>query len=209
VSIAWGDGTTDTVSLAGGSASFRHSYASTGNKAASVTVKEGAQTWVVPHTITLSTGQAVRNTGLSDTLSGGAGVDRLTGDDFGNVLIGGGGKDVLTGGKGKDAFVFDARPNKRTNLDKVTDYDVRNDSIYLENGVFAKLGKKGVIDAPAKLNRKFFAFDKAKDKNDHIVFSKKTGKVYYDQDGSGGKAMVEIATLKKNLKMTASEFFVI
>jgi Ca2+-binding RTX toxin-like protein len=181
----------------------------------------------VPHTITLSTGQAVRNTALSDTLSGGAGVDRLSGDDFGNVLIGNGsndvllgglgddklwggaGKDVLTGGKGKDAFVFDARPNKRTNLDKVTDYDVRNDSIYLENGVFAKLGKKGVIDAPAKLNRKFFAFDKAKDKNDHIVFSKKTGKVYYDQDGSGGKAMVEIATLKKNLKMTASEFFVI
>ncbi|WP_162815552.1 PD40 domain-containing protein [Microvirga aerophila] len=227
VSVAWGDGAVDTVSPAGGSASFRHSYASTGSKAAMVTVKEGAQTWVVPHTITLSTGQAARNTALMDTLSGSAGIDTLTGDAFGNVLIGNGsndmllgglgddklwggaGKDVLTGGNGKDIFVFDARPNKRTNLDKVTDYDVRNDSIYLDNAVFTKLGKNGTLDAPSRVDRKFFAFDKAKDRNDYIVFNKKNGKVYYDQDGSGGKAMVEIATLKKNLKMTASEFFVI
>jgi hypothetical protein len=31
----------------------------------------------------------------------------------------------------------------------------------------------------------------------------------YDVDGSGSKAAVEIATLTKNLKMAATEFFVI
>jgi uncharacterized phage-like protein YoqJ len=65
------------------------------------------------------------------------------------------------------------------------------------------------LDAPSKLKRKYFTFDKAKDKNDYIVFNKKSGKVFYDQDGSGSKAAVEIATLKKNLKMTYAEFFVI
>ena len=38
--------------------------------------------------------------------------------------FGGAGKDNLTGGGGRDAFVFDTSLNKRTNVDKITDFNV-------------------------------------------------------------------------------------
>jgi Ca2+-binding RTX toxin-like protein len=135
-------------------------------------------------------------------------ADRLMGGDGNDMLYGKAGKDVLSGGLGKDAFVFDTRPNKKTNLDKIADYSVADDTIWLENKVFTKLGKAAKA---MKLNKKFFAFDKAKDGNDHIVYVKKTGALFYDQDGSGtAHAAVQIATLTKNLKgFSAAEFFVV
>jgi Ca2+-binding RTX toxin-like protein len=135
-------------------------------------------------------------------------ADRLVGGDGNDLLFGKLGKDVLTGGLGRDAFVFDTRPNKKTNLDRIADYSVADDTIWLENKVFTKLGKAA---KPVKLNKKFFAFDKAKDGNDHIVYVKKTGALFYDQDGSGtAHAAVQIATLTKNLKgFSAAEFLVV
>jgi Ca2+-binding RTX toxin-like protein len=135
-------------------------------------------------------------------------ADRLMGGDGNDTLYGKAGKDVLTGGLGKDAFVFDTRPNKKTNLDRITDYSVADDTIWLENKVFTKLGKAAKA---VKLNKKFFAFDKAKQADDHIVYVKKTGALLYDQDGSGtAHAAVQIATLTKNLKgFSAAEFFVV
>jgi Ca2+-binding RTX toxin-like protein len=106
--------------------------------------------------------------------------------------------------------VFDSKPNKKTNLDKVAEFSVTDDSIWLENKVFAKLGKKGSEAAPAQLKKSFFVLgDKAKDKDDYIIYSKKTGRLYFDVDGSGSKAAVEIATLSKKLAMTYKDFFVI
>ncbi|MFC1455893.1 M10 family metallopeptidase C-terminal domain-containing protein [Microvirga arabica] len=155
----------------------------------------------------------------ADVMKGGAGQDHFTslaGNDqidagLGNdILIGGAGKDVLTGGKGKDIFVFDTKANKATNLDKITDFNVKDDGIWLENKVFAKLGKKGTEKKPAKLAKDFFTVgDKAKDANDYLIYSKAKGVLLYDADGSGAKKAVEIATLKKNLKMTEKDFFVI
>ena len=60
------------------------------------------------------------------------------------------------------------------------------------------------------MNKAFFTIGaKAKDANDYLVYNKSKGVLYYDIDGSGGKAAVEIATLKKNLKMTYKDFFII
>ncbi len=73
----------------------------------------------------------------------------------------------------------------------------------------SKLGKKGSEIKPVKVNKKFFSLDKAKDKNDYLVYVKKTGKLLYDADGSGSKAAIEIATLSKKLKMTYNAFFVV
>ncbi|MEE1655235.1 calcium-binding protein [Microvirga sp. CF3062] len=136
----------------------------------------------------------------SDDLDGGAGNDRLWG---------GAGNDTLKGDAGRDIFVFDSKPNKKANLDKVADFKVVDDSIWLENKIFTKLGKKGSEAAPAQLKKSMFALEKAKDKDDYIVYSKKTGKLSYDVDGSGSKAAVEIATLSKKLSMTYKDLFVI
>ena len=76
--------------------------------------------------------------------------------------------------------------------------------------VFTKLGKKGTEANPAKLSKSFFTIgDKAKDKNDYVIYDDKKGKLYYDADGSGKGKQVEIATLSKNLKMTEKDFFIV
>jgi Ca2+-binding RTX toxin-like protein len=147
---------------------------------------------------------------FADVFKGGVGKDTLGGGAGDDKLWGGAGKDLLTGGVGKDIFVFDTKLNKKTNLDKIADFNVKDDTIWLDNAIFTKLGKKGSELAPAKLNKAFFTIgDKAKDANDYLVYDKLKGALYYDSDGSGAKAAVEIATLKKNLKMTLKDFFII
>ncbi len=148
-----------------------------------------------------SDGLALSGNSLANTIVGNSGNNRITG---------GAGSDTLSGGDGSDAFVFNTKPNKNTNLDKITDFNVKADSIWLDNKVFTKLGKKGSETSPAKLNKAFFTVgSKAKDKNDYLVYDKKKGILYYDADGSGKGKAVEIASLKKGLKMTAADFFVV
>ncbi|MEE1658359.1 hypothetical protein VB618_19345 [Microvirga sp. CF3062] len=144
-----------------------------------------------------------------DVLTGTKKADNLNGTAGRDIIKGFSGKDILTGGGGQDVFVFDSKPNKKTNLDKVVDFKVVDDSIWLENKIFTKLGKKGSEAAPAQLKKSMFALEKAKDKDDYIIYSKKTGKLSYDVDGSGSKAAVEVATLSKKLAITYKDFFVI
>ena len=59
------------------------------------------------------------------------------------------------------------------------------------------------------MNKAYFAIDKAKDANDYIVYNKKTGGHSYDGDGSGAKAAIEFAQLKKGLGLTNKDFFII
>lgn len=60
------------------------------------------------------------------------------------------------------------------------------------------------------MNKKFFTVgDKAKDKDDYIIYNKKKGNLLYDADGSGKGSAIQFATIKKNLKMTENDFFVI
>ena len=146
---------------------------------------------------------------LHNSIIGNAGNNVLNGGLGNDKLRGGLGKDVLTGGKGKDVFVFDTKPNKTTNLDKITDFNVKDDSIWLENKVFTKIGK-GTELKPGKLNKAFFTVGPAaRDANDYLVYNKKTGKLYYDADGSGAKIAIEIATVKSGTALTAGDFFVV
>jgi Ca2+-binding RTX toxin-like protein len=144
--------------------------------------------------------QVLIGTSQTNALLGGAGNDRLYGKA---------GKDVLTGNGGQDIFVFDTKPNKKTNLDTITDFSVTDDTIWLSDSMFKKLGK-GTEASPTKLKKAFFKVaDKAKDKNDYLVYSKKTGVLSYDADGVGAGKAVEIAKLAKNLKLTVDDFFVV
>ena len=146
----------------------------------------------------------------NDVFKGGAANDRLGGGLGNDILWGGLGKDTLTGNAGKDIFVFSTRPNKKTNLDKIVDFNVKDDTIWLDNAVFTKLGRSGSEAKPVKVNKKFFTIgDTAKDANDHLIYNKKKGILYYDVDGIGSKAAIEITTTKKNLKISINDLFVI
>ncbi|WP_201863600.1 calcium-binding protein [Microvirga soli] len=146
-----------------------------------------------------------------ETINGTTRADSLTGGTGQDVLFGGLGKDTLTGNAGSDIFVFDAKPNTKTNRDKITDFNVKDDTIWLDNKVFTKLGKAGSESNPAQLKKDFFVKgSKAKDKNDYVIYDSKKGVLSYDADGSGTKyAAVEIATLSKKLGLTYKDFFVI
>jgi Ca2+-binding RTX toxin-like protein len=66
------------------------------------------------------------------------------------------------------------------------------------------------LTKPLKIKKDMFWIgDKAHDASDRVIYNNKTGALSYDQDGTGAKAAVQIATLNKNLKMTFADFFVI
>ena len=144
----------------------------------------------------------------NDYFVGGAGKDTLYGGAGNDKLNGGAGKDVLKGGAGKDIFIFKTKL-KSSNVDKISDFSVKDDSIWLDNKIFTKLGK-GSATKPGKLKKDFFVIgNKAKDANDYLIYDSKTGTLYYDKDGSGAAKAVAFATLSKNLKLTEKDFFVI
>jgi Ca2+-binding RTX toxin-like protein len=147
--------------------------------------------------------------GGHDVLKASLGNDRVYGGTGNDKVYGGAGNDRLYGEAGRDIFVFDTRTNKRTNVDKIYDFKFRDDSIYLENAVFTKLGS-GSFSKPKKFKADMFTSGtKAKDAEDRIVYDKKTGNLYYDQDGTGSKAQVKIATLTNKATLKYDDFFVI
>ncbi len=149
-------------------------------------------------------GESVTGSVGSDVFVGGAGRDRLNG---------GSGNDVLSGGTGQDIFVFDTKlgtssTDRKVNFDTITDFNVRDDGFHLDNAIFRKLGSEA---RPKQLSKSFFTIgDKAKDKNDYIVYNLKTGVLSYDADGSGKGKAVEFAQIAKNLRsISEKDFFVI
>ena len=143
-----------------------------------------------------------------DTLIGGSGKDTLNGGAGDDRLCGRAGSDRLTGGSGKDAFVFDTKPNKKTNLDKITDFRSDQDKLWLDNKIFKKLGK-GSESKPGKLKKAFFEIgSKADDRNDYLIYDRKKGVLYSDADGNGPKAQVAFANLSKK-KLAYTDFFIV
>ncbi|MGO4389331.1 cadherin domain-containing protein [Microvirga sp. 2YAF29] len=146
----------------------------------------------------------------NDLLIGGSGRDTLDGGLGNDTLNGGFGSDELTGGAGGDVFNFKDKLSAKENLDRIADFKPREDKLWLDNAIFKKLGKAGSEMAPAKLNKKYFKIGtQAEDKDDYLVYNKKTGILSYDADGSGKGKAVAFAQLPKNLKLSAADFFVI
>jgi Ca2+-binding RTX toxin-like protein len=133
----------------------------------------------------------------------------LAGENGNDTIYGAQSNDQLTGRGGKDVFVFDTKLNKRKNVDGISDFWSKDDSIYLENKIFKTLGS-GSFSKPKKFKADMFVKGKkAQDAEDRIVYDKKTGSLYYDQDGTGAKAQVKFATLTNKATLKYSDFFVI
>jgi Ca2+-binding RTX toxin-like protein len=147
-------------------------------------------------------GQKVKGTKKGDAYKGTDFADKVNLDKGDDVLNGAGGDDTLKGGKGKDTFVFDTAlgPN---NVDKIKDFDPKDDTIHLSASIFAGLAT-GKLDADA-----FTIGSGASDANDRIIYDKKSGVLSFDADGTGGIAPVEFARLGKNLDLHADDFLVI
>ena len=108
-------------------------------------------------------------------------------------------------------FVFDTKlsatnaANKRANLDTISDFVVADDTIWLAKSVYKSLGKSGVLSKGA-----FYVGAAAHDRDDRIVYNKNSGALYYDSDGNGSHAAIQIASLSKMLKtISYKDFFVL
>jgi len=123
-----------------------------------------------------------------DILRGGWGNDTLNGNGGDDRLVGGPGADNLTGGTGNDTFVFDSPLNA---VDTITDFNAAAaDKIELSQAVFTAL--PGVLGAGNVVSASGAT---ALDANDFLIFDTDDGHLYYDSDGNGAAARVQIATI--------------
>ena len=127
---------------------------------------------------------------------------QIWGNNGANVIDGGAGTDVLLGFGGADAFKFSTALGA-SNVDAIVDYSVADDSIQLDDAVFAALGL-GALDPNA-----FVVGTAAADADDRIIYDSTTGNLFYDADGVGGAAAVQFAVVIGQPALTASEFTVI
>ena len=138
-----------------------------------------------------------------NVLAGLQGNDLLLGGSGDDELHGGTGIDTLQGGVGAGDFVFDSAPGA-SNVDFILDFTVGSDKIVLENSVFSTLSA-GALGAGA-----FTIGTAASDADDRIVYDSASGALYYDADGSGAGAAVQIATLITSPdNLSATDFMVI
>ena len=139
----------------------------------------------------------------NDRLFGLSGNDQLFGQLGNDTLSGGKGNDTLVGGAGKDVFVFDQKPNVKSNLDYIQDFAPKDDTIHLSRKFFTKLSK-GALSSKA-----FVTGNQFKDEDDRILYYKQGGGLFYDPDGSGSAKAIQFANLAKGLKISHKDFFVI
>ena len=134
-----------------------------------------------------------------------AGSDTLTGGGGSDLLDGGLAADTLTGGAGEDAFRF-STPLGNGNVDRITDFDVTDDTILLDNLIFASVGGDGAL-ALGAFHRS--AAGVAHDADDRIIYDTDSGALSYDADGAGQDAAIQFARLSTNLNLSAADFIII
>ena len=132
-------------------------------------------------------------TALSDTLIGNGGNDTINGGAGNDYLFGGLGNDSLTGGAGSDTFVFDSAPNATNNLDRITDFVSGTDKFQFSKAIFTKLGPIGALS----INEFYAAAGAVRgaDALDRVIYNTTTGALYYDADGSGNGAAIQVALI--------------
>jgi hypothetical protein len=137
----------------------------------------------------------------NDLLEGDFGRDRLIGGDGNDTLIGGVDRDTLVGGKGRDRFSLSIG---QKGLDRIADFSTRDDVLVI-NGLSVIEG----LTPGRALNKKFFKVgNKAGDRNDFLVYNKKTGGLFVDGNGSVKGLQTKIAQLTPGLSLTASDIIV-
>jgi serralysin len=138
--------------------------------------------------------------------TGNSSANTIIGNTGANEISGRVGNDTLTGGTGTDVFVFDTALDASTNIDTITDYNVADDTIGLDNAIFTTLGLATDTLTSAMFKNVTLS---AVDTNDRIIYNDATGAVFYDVDGSGvAFAAIQFATLTASPTLNFEDFFV-
>lgn len=147
-------------------------------------------------------------TAFADRVEGGLGNDVLLGGAGSDTLVGGSGNDTLTGGEGADEFLFNFAPNATNNRDRIADFDPTQDVILLSRAVMAGLGTTlGTLSESAF--RSGAGITTAGDATDRIIYNSTNGALYYDSDGTGRAAAVQLADLSGLPSLTFEDLLIV
>jgi Ca2+-binding RTX toxin-like protein len=149
-----------------------------------------------------SGGDALIGNAVSNLLNGASGNDRITGGAGNDRIFGGTGNDVLCGGANNDVFYFNTALSATSNRDSISDFNVVQDTIYIDNAVFTRLAL-GHISAG-----NFYAGAAAHDANDYIVYNKAAGTLSYDNNGSAAGGSIVFVTVAVNTALTAADIII-
>lgn len=133
----------------------------------------------------------------NETLLGGDGNDWMRGNG-GNRMEGGAGRDILTmshsgdlafGGGGIDRFDVDA--DGVVDCGEIRDFDARDEQIFFSGAFFETALGEGPL-AANRFHSGSGANAVAQNVNHRFIFNTSTGVLYYDPDGNGAAAQVQV-----------------
>jgi Ca2+-binding RTX toxin-like protein len=151
---------------------------------------------------------------LSTTNAAGTAALKLAGNSFANTVIGNAGNNFLNGAAradtlrglgGNDIFMFNTAIGGG-NVDTITDFNVANDTIRLENAIFTAIAGTGMLTAAQFVKN---TSGTALDASDRIIYETDTGRLIYDANGNAGGGRYLVATLDAGLAMTNADFYIV
>ena len=148
---------------------------------------------------------------LATTNANGTTAINLTGNEVAQTLVGNAGKNVIDGGAGADQLwgkagqdTFGFSSPLGGGVDKVMDFNARDDTIRLDDALFTTLPVGSLAKSA------FYSGAAAHDADDRIIYDPASHRLYYDPDGTGAQAAIAFAELYGgNLRLTNSDFVVI
>ena len=147
----------------------------------------------------------------NDLLDGGAGNDTLNGGDKNDILLGGKGddllidekgNDILIGGKGSDRFRVNL---EMPGIDRMNDFSKKSDSLE----ILVTQAIQGLAIGSPISSDQFHLGSKAMGVSDRFIYNHSTGALFFDPDGKGGSAQVQIATLSNRSSLDYSNIVVV
>ncbi|CAN4268013.1 COG2931 RTX toxins and related Ca2+-binding proteins [Methylophilaceae bacterium] len=196
-----------------------------------VAIATAAGTYVMAANVengTLTNTVAYNLTGneLGNTLTGNAAANTLTGLGGDDILDGLAGADTMAGGIGNDTYTvdnvgdvvvegsqegtdtFNTALNATSNIDTITDFVSGTDKIELENLIMTGLGlTTGQLTIDQF--RSGAGVSAAGDSSDRVIYNNTTGELFYDADGLGGTAAIQIALIGGNPLLTHQDIFIV
>ncbi|TRU70253.1 MAG: hypothetical protein EWV47_19250, partial [Microcystis viridis Mv_BB_P_19951000_S68] len=129
--------------------------------------------------------------------------DIITGTLNNDILVGGLGNDTITGGAGSDRFIFN---NRNEGIDTITDFlSSQGDKIALSAAGFGGGLAAGVAITAAQ----FVLGTTALNASNRLIYNTITGGLFFDGDGTGTLAAIQIATLSSKPTLTVSDILVL
>ncbi|GFE69595.1 proprotein convertase P-domain-containing protein [Chroococcus sp. FPU101] len=135
------------------------------------------------------------------TVNGGNGNDTLIGGRSNDFLYGGMGNDSLTGGSGADRFIYNA---KLEGINQITDFVVVDDTIAVSAAGFG-----GGLSSSTSISTSQWRVGTAATTSSHrFIYNNTNGSLFFDSDGNGAIAPIQLATLIGNPTLTQSDILV-